>query len=40
MKNAKMAVIEDISKLVSQLVADFFTEKVKKLDGESKEDAR
>ena len=32
-----MAVIEDIGEAVSQLVTDFFTEKVKKLDGETGE---
>ena len=35
--NAKMAVIEDIGEAVSQLVTDFFTEKVKMLDEETVE---
>ena len=36
-KNAKVAVIEDIGEAVSQLVTDFFTERVKMLDEETVE---
>jgi transcriptional regulator with XRE-family HTH domain len=38
-KNAQKAVIEDIGEEVNKLVADFFAEKVGKLDEKTKEDS-
>jgi transcriptional regulator with XRE-family HTH domain len=37
LRNAQKAVIEDIGEAVNQMIADFFTEKVRKLDKETGE---
>jgi transcriptional regulator with XRE-family HTH domain len=37
LRNSQKAAIEDIGEAVTQLVTDFFTERVRKLDGENEE---